>query len=134
MKYMADTHAKLAFLKINKEDKVAIVLGNGSAMACTFIAIAANYTSCPLNPSYTKEEFKFYYDDLKVKAVIIEENKSIEAREAAKELDIRIINLKSKTKSRSVELDIKTDIKNKDEYLIESDQDDIAMILHTSNT
>ena len=128
------THAKLAFLKINKEDKVAIVLGNGSAMACTFIAIAANYTSCPLNPSYTKEEFKFYYDDLKVKAVIIEENKSIEAREAAKELDIRIINLKSKTKSRSVELDIKTDIKNKDEYLIESDQDDIAMILHTSGT
>ena len=132
--YMADTHAKLAFLKINKEDKVAIVLGNGSAMACTFIAIAANYTSCPLNPSYTKEEFKFYYDDLKVKAVIIEENKSIEAREAAKELDIRIINLKSKTKSRSIELDIKTDIKNKDEYLIESDQDDVAMILHTSGT
>ena len=132
--YMADTHAKLAFLKINKEDKVAIVLGNGSAMACTFIAIAANYTSCPLNPSYTKEEFKFYYDDLKIKAVIIEENKSIEAREAAKELDIRIINLKSKTKSRSIELDIKTDIKNKDEYLIESDQDDVAMILHTSGT
>ena len=132
--YMADTHAKLKFLKINKEDKVAIVLGNGSAMACTFIAIAANYTSCPLNPSYTKEEFKFYYDDLKVKAVIIEENKSIEAREAAKELDIRIINLKSKTKSRSIELDIKTDIKNKDKYLIESDQDDVAMILHTSGT
>ena len=70
MNYMADTHAKLAFLKINKEDKVAIVLGNGSAMACTFIAIAANYTSCPLNPSYTKEEFKFYYDDLKYKTVI----------------------------------------------------------------
>ena len=44
-------------------------------MACTFVAIAANFTSCPLNPSFTKEEFKFYYDDLKVKAVIIEENK-----------------------------------------------------------
>ncbi len=134
MSYMADTHIKLSFLKINKEDKVAIVLGNGSAMACTFIAIAANYTSCPLNPSYTKEEFKFYYDDLKVKAVIIEENKSIEAREAAKELDIRVINLKEKTKSRSIELDIKIDIKNKDEYLTESNQDDIAMILHTSGT
>ena len=134
MSYMADTHIKLSFLKISKEDKVAIVLGNGSAMACTFIAIAANYTSCPLNPSYTKEEFKFYYDDLKVKAVIIEENKSIEAREAAKELDIRVINLKEKTKSRSIELDIKIDIKNKDEYLTESNQDDIAMILHTSGT
>ena len=33
--------------------------------------------------NFTKEEFKFYYDDLKVKAVIIEENKLIQAREAA---------------------------------------------------
>ena len=75
--YMKDTYSKLSSIKINKEDKVAIVLGNGSSMACTFIAIAANFTSCPLNPSYTKEEFKFYYDDIKVNAVIIQENKSI---------------------------------------------------------
>ena len=78
--YMEDTFNKLSSIKINKEDKIAIVIENGSSMACTFIAIAANYTSCPLNPSYTKEEFKFYYNDLSVKAVIIEENKSIEAR------------------------------------------------------
>ena len=52
-KYIGDTYKKLSYLKLNKEDRVAIVLGNGSAMACTFIAIAANFTSCPLNPSYT---------------------------------------------------------------------------------
>ena len=62
--YMKDTYSKLSSIKINKEDKVAIVLGNGSSMACTFIAIAANFTSCPLNPSYTKEEFKKKIFDL----------------------------------------------------------------------
>ena len=103
-------------------------------MACTFIAIAANFTSCPLNPSYTKEEFKFYYDDLSVKAVIIEENKSIEARAAAKELNIEVINLKRKTEFNTITLDINTDIKNIKEYLSETSQEDIAMILHTSGT
>ena len=132
--YMKDTYSKLSSIKINKEDKVAIFLGNGSSMACTFIAIAANFTSCPLNPSYTKEEFKFYYDDLSVKAVIIEENKSIEARAAAKELNIEVINLKRKTEFNTITLDINTDIKNKKEYLSETSQEDIAMVLHTSGT
>tara|TARA_Y100001935_G_scaffold30137_3_gene23567 strand:+ start:2059 stop:3594 length:1536 start_codon:yes stop_codon:yes gene_type:complete len=132
--YMKDTYSKLSSIKINKKDKVAIVLGNGSSMACTFIAIAANFTSCPLNPSYTKEEFKFYYDDLKVKAVIIEENKSIEARVAAKELNIEVINLKRKTELHTITLDINTDVKNEKEYLSETSQEDVAMILHTSGT
>jgi oxalate---CoA ligase len=133
-KYIGDTYKKLSYLKLNKEDRVAIVLGNGSAMACTFIAIAANFTSCPLNPSYTKEEFKFYYDDLKCKAVIIEENTSINAREAAKELNIKIINLKKQTISSSIILDIKIDENNEIEYLQESKKEDVSMILHTSGT
>ena len=52
-------------------------------MAATFISIASNFISCPLNPSFTKEEFKFYFKDLDLKVVIIEENKSTLAREAA---------------------------------------------------
>ncbi len=133
LNYIEDTYFKLCSLKIKKEDKIAIVLGNGSFMACTFIAIAANYTSCPLNPSYTKEEFKFYYDDLKVKAVIMEENKSVDAKEAANELGIKVINLKRENISNDIALDI-NNIKNKDKYLPLSTEDDIAMVLHTSGT
>ena len=77
LQYIDNTFNQLSSLNIKKEDRIAIALENGSAMASTFIAIASNYTSCPLNPSFTKEEFKFYYDDLKVKAVIIEENRLI---------------------------------------------------------
>tara|TARA_B110001454_G_scaffold198625_1_gene202875 strand:- start:294 stop:1832 length:1539 start_codon:yes stop_codon:yes gene_type:complete len=133
LNYIDKTFNQLSSLNIKKEDRVAIVLGNGSAMASTFIAIASNYTSCPLNPSFTKEEFKFYYDDLKVKAVIIEENQLIGAREAAEELNIKIVNLKKKTTADFIKLDIEID-NNINTYSSSFDQDDVAMILHTSGT
>ena len=133
LNYIDKTFNQLSSLNIQKGERIAIALGNGSAMASTFIAIASNYTSCPLNPSFTKEEFKYYYDDLKVKAVIIEENQLVEAREAAKELDIRIINLKTKTTSDFIKLDIEIDA-NIESYSPSINQDDVAMILHTSGT
>jgi len=133
LNYIDKTFNQLSSLNIQKGERIAIALGNGSAMASTFIAIASNYTSCPLNPSFTKEEFKFYYDDLKVKAVIIEENQLVNAREAAKELDIRIINLKTKTTSDFIKLDIEIDA-NIESYFPSINQDDVAMILHTSGT
>ena len=133
LQYIDNTFNQLSSLNIKKEDRIAIALENGSAMASTFIAIASNYTSCPLNPSFTKEEFKFYYDDLKVKAVIIEENRLIKAREAAEELNIKIINLKKKTASNFIKLNIEINNTNKT-YFPNSNEDDIAMILHTSGT
>ena len=133
LQYIDNTFNQLSSLNIKKEDRIAIALENGSAMASTFIAIASNYTSCPLNPLFTKEEFKFYYDDLKVKAVIIEENRLIKAREAAEELNIKIINLKKKTASNFIKLNIEINNTNKT-YFPNSNEDDIAMILHTSGT
>ena len=133
LKYVDNTFNQLSSLNIKKEDRIALALENGSAMACTFVAIASNFTSCPLNPAFTKEEFKFYYDDLKVKAVIIEENKLIQAREAAKELNIEIIDLKKKTSSNFIKLNIEINNTNKN-YSPDSNEDDIAMILHTSGT
>ena len=133
LKYVDNTFNQLSSLNIKKGERIALALENGSAMACTFVAIASNFTSCPLNPAFTKEEFKFYYDDLKVKAVIIEENKLIQAREAAEELNIEIIDLKKKTSSNFIKLNIEINNTNKN-YSPDSNEDDIAMILHTSGT
>ena len=94
--YINTTYSKLSSLNLTNSDKIGIVLNNGSAMAATFLAVASNFISCPLNPSFTKQEFKFYFEDLELKTVIIEENQSLHAREAAKELNIKVINLKSK--------------------------------------
>lgn len=133
LNYIDNTFNQLSSLGFKKEDRIAIALENGSAMASTFIAIASNYTSCPLNPSFTKEEFKFYYDDLKVKAVIIQENQLIKAREAAEELNIKIINLKKKTASNFIKLNIEMNNTDKT-FSSNSNEEDISMILHTSGT
>ena len=57
---------------IGKGDRVAIVLPNGPEMATAFVTIAGAATTAPLNPSYKEEEFEFYIDDLKAKALVVE--------------------------------------------------------------
>jgi len=131
--YVNLTYLQLSSLNLNSNDKIGIVLNNGSAMAATFIAIASNFISCPLNPSFTKEEFKFYFKDLDLKIVIIEKNKSTLAREAADELNVRVINLSGKNIQNVTSLDI--DIKEKQEMPNNKySEKNIAMILHTSGT
>ena len=50
------------------EDRVAIVLPNGPAMAAAFLSVASHAASALLNPSYKAEEFEFYLSDLRRKA------------------------------------------------------------------
>ncbi|REJ63903.1 MAG: AMP-dependent synthetase, partial [Proteobacteria bacterium] len=45
---------------IGAQDRVAIVLANGSDMASAFVTIAQAATTAPLNPSYREDEFVFY--------------------------------------------------------------------------
>tara|TARA_B100000686_G_scaffold219200_1_gene226248 strand:- start:3960 stop:5483 length:1524 start_codon:yes stop_codon:yes gene_type:complete len=131
--YINLSYKQLSSLNLNSNDKIGIVLNNGSSMAATFIAIASNFISCPLNPSFTKEEFKFYLKDLDIKIVIIEKNKSALAREAADELNIRVINLNNKNLQKVTSLDI--DIKEKKPISNNKySEKNIAMILHTSGT
>ena len=132
--YINTTYSKLSSLNLTNSDKIGIVLNNGSAMAATFLAVASNFISCPLNPSFTKQEFKFYFEDLELKTVIIEENQSLHAREAAKELNIKVINLKSKNLNSKTSLDI--DIKDNEQKLPNKKivESNIALILHTSGT
>ena len=66
------TVASLNRLGIGRNDRVALVLPNGTEMATAFIAVAAGTTSAPLNPAYRAEEFEFYLSDLKAKALIVE--------------------------------------------------------------
>ena len=74
------TVASLNRLGIGRNDRVALVLPNGTEMASAFIAVAAGTTSAPLNPAYRAEEFEFYLADLKAKALIVERGSSHPAR------------------------------------------------------
>jgi ABC-type lipopolysaccharide export system ATPase subunit len=46
-------------MNVKSGDCVGIVTPNGPEAATIFISIASFATAAPLNPNYTKDEFKF---------------------------------------------------------------------------
>ena len=62
---------KLHSFGIGRGDRVAIVLPNGPEMAAAFITIAQVAVTAPLNPAYREDEYAFYLEDLKAKALVV---------------------------------------------------------------
>jgi acyl-CoA synthetase (AMP-forming)/AMP-acid ligase II len=118
---------------IEKKDRVAIVLPNGPFMASAFATIAQSVTTAPLNPNYREEEFAFYLDDLKAKAIVVNWDYDGPAKQAADRLNIKIVRLlESKTVAGLFSLEAE-----KSSNIIEDETvtgNDIALILHTSGT
>ncbi|MDO8542983.1 MAG: AMP-binding protein, partial [Opitutaceae bacterium] len=87
------TVASLNRLGIGRNDRVALVLPNGTEMATAFVAVAAGTTSAPLNPAYRADELEFYLSDLKAKALIVERGSSSPALGVAANLKIPVIEI-----------------------------------------
>ena len=87
------TVARLNAIGIGRGDRVAIVLPNGPEMAAAFLCVAAGASTAPLNPSYKADEFSFYLDDLKPKALIVQKGDATPARGAAEALGISVLEL-----------------------------------------
>src|SRR5688500_7872385 len=65
------TAESLAGSGIGSSDQLAIVLPNGPEMAA---ALANACATAPLNPAYREEEFAFYLEDLKTRALLVDKN------------------------------------------------------------
>jgi acyl-CoA synthetase (AMP-forming)/AMP-acid ligase II len=78
---------------VGRGDRVAIVLPNGPEMAAAFVTVAQVATTCPLNPAYKQDEFAFYLEDLKAKAIILMEGEDGPAFAAAEGLGLNVIRL-----------------------------------------
>jgi acyl-CoA synthetase (AMP-forming)/AMP-acid ligase II len=89
----ADTVTALNAKGIGRGDRVAIVVPNGPEMAAAFIAIGCGATTAPLNPAYREDEFSFYIDDLKAKALVVMRGAETPARAAAQKLGVPILEL-----------------------------------------
>ena len=87
------TRATLNDLGIGLGDRVAIVLPNGPEMATAFLCVASAATSAPLNPAYKQDEFEFYLEDLKAKALIVEAGSDSPALRAAEKLGVALLTL-----------------------------------------
>src|SRR5204862_5106951 len=87
------TVATLNSFGLGRGDRLAIVLPNGPEMAAAFVASACGVTAAPLNPAYREGEFHFYMEDLKAKALLVEEGSTSPAIAAAKRLGIEVLTL-----------------------------------------
>ena len=115
-----------------KNNKIcALVLPNGIDMAISFLALANYVTVSPLNPSYTREEFLFFLEDLDCDFIIADDNASNALIEAAKLLKIKLFYIESY--SPESELLIKS-LQSSISLPNQNKTDDICLILHTSGT
>ncbi|MDE0050782.1 MAG: AMP-binding protein [Rhodospirillales bacterium] len=118
---------------IGPGERVAIVLSNGPEMATAFLATAAHATAAPLNPAYRVDEFAFYLEDLRAKALILEAGLESPAVEAAERVGVPIIGLtpESAAGAGSFSLDVPT---GAGDARGDGEGDDAALVLHTSGT
>ena len=114
---------------LGPEDRVAIVLPNGPAMASAFACIAPWCAAAPLNPAYKADEFDFYLSDLNAKALIVAADMDSGARDVATRRGVRIIELVEAEAAGAFVLDVAGEAP-----ATPRPEDAIALILHTSGT
>lgn len=131
------TLAALNRLGLGRGDRVAIVLPNGPEMASAFVSVAAGAATAPLNPAYRRQEFDFYLEDLRVKALLVEEGSESPAQESARALGVPVIQLRVTEGARAGEFELHAP----DAFQAEptsvpgpAESDDVALLLHTSGT
>ena len=91
----AEVEVALRSFGIGAADRVAIVLPNGPEMAAAFVTIAQAAVTAPLNPAYQENEFSFYLQDLRAKAIVVPEGYDGPALAAAAPLGMAILRLHS---------------------------------------
>ena len=134
-RHLLSTALTLTRLGIRPNDRVAVVLPNGSEMATAFLAISSVSTCAPLNPGYPMEEFIFSLSDLHVKTLVALRGNNHPIRMAAASLGIPVIDLLPDPQTAGV-FTLSSD-QTIDETVTEpilSKVVDTALVLHTSGT
>jgi acyl-CoA synthetase (AMP-forming)/AMP-acid ligase II len=128
------TVAALNARGIGRGDRVAIVLPNGPEMATAFLTVACGATTAPLNPAYREDEFAFYMEDVKSRALIVQRGAATPAREAAARLGIPIIELVPDHGSGAGAFTLEGGNEGAAAMPGLAGTDDVALVLHTSGT
>ena len=133
LRHIESCITRLNELGLGRHDRVAVVLPNGPVMASAFVTIASGATIAPLNPAYRYDEFEFYLKDLGARAVVLMQGEAGEARRAAQDLSIPILEVCPVSHSPGLfQLDGEGISGDVTEGF--SEADDVALILHTSGT
>jgi acyl-CoA synthetase (AMP-forming)/AMP-acid ligase II len=117
---------------IGRGDRVAIVLPNGPEMATVFVAVACAATTAPLNPAYREDEFAFYIEDLKAKALLVAQGVETPARAAAARLGVPVIEVVPGAAAGDFTLE--GGGSGSAARPGTAEEEDVALVLHTSGT
>ena len=123
-------------LGVSRNDRLAVVLSNGPELAAAFLAVQLGGHSRPLNPDYTELEFDFYLADLKARAVVVRQGTPSPARDAARRLNIKVIELSPVIGGTAGAFTIdgpETPAAASASPGL-AHEDDVALVLHTSGT
>src|SRR4029077_18844249 len=108
-----------------------MALPNGLEGIASFLAASTIGTAAPLNPAYTRDEFKFYLEDTGARALIVPPKDCDEARAAAGDQVLLIeADVDGDGQVRFSSKGTAGDPRSWDD----PKEDDIALILHTSGT
>ncbi|ARE41141.1 Fatty-acid-CoA ligase FadD7 [Rhodovulum sp. P5] len=119
---------------VGRGDRVAIVLPNGPEMATAFVTIAQSAVTAPLNPNYREDEYAFYLEDLKAKAIVLAEGYDGPALAAANRSGLTILRLAFDAASPAGDFDLTAAGGGGECDAGVPSSDDVALILHTSGT
>ena len=114
---------------IGPDDRVAMVLPNGPAMAAAFVCIAPWCAAAPLNPAYKADEFDFYLSDLDAAALVAAEGASGPALAVAARRGLSVLRLQEG--SRAGAFSLATD---REDPVEPRGDAATALVLHTSGT
>ena len=114
---------------IGPEDRVAIVLPNGPAIAGAFVCMAPWCAVAPLNPAYKPDEFDFYLSDLDASALVFAEGGAGPALEVAMQRGLRVLRLEEGSPAGAFALSTDREAPAEPRR-----GDATALVLHTSGT
>jgi acyl-CoA synthetase (AMP-forming)/AMP-acid ligase II len=130
----AETLAALNARGVGRGDRVAIVLPNGPEMAACFVAVAQAATTAPLNPAYREDEFAFYIEDLRARALIVQKGWETPARAAAARLGVPVIELVPDAARGAGAFTLEGGPSGAASQPGKAEAGDVALVLHTSGT
>ena len=78
---------------VGRTDRVAVVLPDGPEAAVAMIAIAAGAVCVPLNPGFTYDEYRRYFGELHLAALLTHAHSNSSSRRAAHALGIPMIEV-----------------------------------------
>ncbi len=73
---------RLAGFGLGRDDRIALVLPNSAEAIVLFLAASTVGTAAPLNAAYKEEEFRFYLEDTRARALVVPPGQGEAARRA----------------------------------------------------